>query len=145
MQLYVKLYTVPMICVKRKIFTFTSSPYKIGSRERKFSTDFKNDLKTSYALLRCRIFARHKVWKIYFGGNDLGSENSQMGDIGPLILSCKNVYALDIQLDRLQFTEPRASCISCYFGLLMVQYSCTIPKKNKKNPEAMVHFQYCTA
>ena len=74
------------------------------------------------------VFARHKVWKIYFGGNDLGSENSQMGDIGPLILSCKNVYALDIQLDRLQFTEPRASCISCYFGLLMVQYvySCTI-------------------
>ena len=60
----------------------------------------------------------------------LGSENSQMGDIGPLILSCKNVYALDIQLDRLQFTEPRASCISCYFGLLMVQYSCTI-QKNK--------------
>ena len=81
--------------------------------------------------MRCQIFARHKVWKIYFGGNDLGSENSQMGDIGPLILSCKNVYALDIQLDRLQFTEPRASCMSCYFGLLMVQYSCTIQKKKK--------------
>ena len=95
-----------------------------------------------YIPARCQIFARHKVWKIYFGGNDLGSENSQMGDIGPLILSCKNVYALDIQLDRLQFTEPRASCISCYFGLLMVQYSCTI---QKKNPEAMVHLQYCTA
>jgi hypothetical protein len=93
------------------------------------------------------MFAMHKVWKIYFGGNDLGSENSQMGDIGPLILSCKNVYALDIQLDRLQFTEPRASCIVHLLVFWPAHGTVQLydPKKNKKKPEAMVHLQYCTA
>ena len=73
-----------------------------------------------------------------------GVKTARWETLGPNFIR-KNVYALDIQLDRLQFTEPRASCISCYFGLLMVQYSCTIHKKNQKNPEAMVHLQYCNA
>jgi len=117
---------------KENFSTFTSSPYKIGSRERKFSTDFKNDLQTSYALLRCRIFARHKVWKIYFGGNDLGSENSQMGDIGPLILSAKTymLWISSLTAFNLQNLVHRASppILACSWYSTAVRSTKKIPR-----------------
>ena len=141
MQLYVKLYTVPMICVKRKIFTFTSSPHKIGSRGRKFSTDFKNDLKTSYALFYCRIFARHKVWKIYFGGNDLGSENSEMDDIRPLILSAKTYmfWISSLTAFNLQNLVHRASpaILACSW------YSTAVRSKKKSRGYGSFTVLYC--
>jgi hypothetical protein len=91
--------------------------------------------------VRCQIFARHKVWIIYYGGNDLGSENSQMGDIGPLVLSAKT-YMLWISSStafNLQNLVHRASP-----AILACAWYSTAVRSQKKSPEAMAHLQYCT-
>ena len=56
----------------------------------------------------------------------------------------QNVYVWITHLDPLQFTEPRASSMSYYCGLPMVQYSRAIQEKKKKSPGAIVHLQLCT-
>ena len=57
----------------------------------------------------------------------------------------QNVYVWITHLDPLQFTEPRASSMSYYCGLPMVQYSRAIQEKKKKKSRGYSSFTvvYC--